>query len=69
MEAEFRALAHGVCEGVWLRRLLRELKTSSNYLMKLYCDIKSTVSISHNPVHLDRTKHGSGLLFYQKEDR
>lgn len=57
MEAEFRALAHGICEGVWLRGLLSELRISSNDPIKLYCDNKAVVSIAHNPVHHDRTKH------------
>ena len=25
--------------------------------MQLYCDNKATISIAHNPVHHDRTKH------------
>ena len=57
METEFRALAHGICEGKWLERLLKELNISSNYPMKLYCDNKSAISISHNPLRHDRTKH------------
>lgn len=56
-EAELRALAHGMCEGIWLGRLLEELKISSNSPMRLYCDNKAAVSIAHNPVHHDRTKH------------
>ena len=24
-EAEFRAMAHGICEGIWLQRILKEL--------------------------------------------
>ena len=27
-EAVFRALAHGICEGIWIKRLLDELKVS-----------------------------------------
>ncbi|XP_038887145.1 uncharacterized mitochondrial protein AtMg00810-like [Benincasa hispida] len=27
-EAEFRAIAHGICEGIWIRRLLEELNFS-----------------------------------------
>ena len=56
-EAEFRALAQGTCELIWLKRLLEELKMSSEYPMKLYCDNKAAISIAHNPVHHDRTKH------------
>ncbi|KAK2967234.1 hypothetical protein RJ640_002061 [Escallonia rubra] len=56
-EAEFRALAHGICEGIWLRRLLSELKIIKSWPMKLYCDNKAAVNIAHNPVHHDRTKH------------
>ncbi|KAK2990953.1 hypothetical protein RJ640_002961, partial [Escallonia rubra] len=56
-EAEFRALAHGICEGIWLRRLLSELKIIKSWPMKLYCDNKAAVNIAQNPVHHDRTKH------------
>lgn len=56
-EAEFRALAQGICEILWIRRLLEELKISQSSPMKLYCDNKAAISISHNPVLHDRTKH------------
>ncbi|EOY17116.1 Cysteine-rich RLK (RECEPTOR-like protein kinase) 8 [Theobroma cacao] len=56
-EAEFRALAQGTCELIWLKRLMEELKVSSMGPMKLYCDNKAATSIAHNPVHHDRTKH------------
>lgn len=29
-EAEFRAMCHGICEGIWLRRLLTELDVTIN---------------------------------------
>ena len=25
-EVEFKAIAHGICEGIWLKRLLKELR-------------------------------------------
>ncbi|EOY25443.1 Cysteine-rich RLK (RECEPTOR-like protein kinase) 8 [Theobroma cacao] len=56
-KAEFRALAQGTCELIWLKRLMEELKVSSIGPMKLYCDNKTAISIAHNPVHHDRTKH------------
>ena len=29
-EAEFRSLTHGLCEGMWLKRLLEELRVKTN---------------------------------------
>lgn len=56
-EAEFRAVAHGICEALWIKRLLEELKVTSSLPMKLYCDNKAAIAIAHNPVLHDRTKH------------
>ncbi|XP_071909660.1 uncharacterized protein [Coffea arabica] len=56
-EAEFRAVAQGICEVIWIRRILQELKVSEVLPMKLYCDNKAAISIAHNPVLHDRTKH------------
>ena len=56
-EAEFRALALGICEGMWLRRLLSELKIAGDRSLKMYCDNQAAISIAKNPVHHDRTKH------------
>ncbi|XP_022774064.1 uncharacterized protein LOC111316344 [Durio zibethinus] len=56
-KTEFRALAQGTCELILLKRLLEELKMSMEYLMKLYCNNKASISIAHNPMHHDQTKH------------
>ena len=56
-EAEFRSVAHGICEVLWIRRLLEELKISNQLPMRVYCDNKAAISIAHNPVLHDRTKH------------
>ncbi|RVW46520.1 Retrovirus-related Pol polyprotein from transposon RE1 [Vitis vinifera] len=56
-EAEFRAVAQGMCEGLWLKKLLEELCITIELPIKLYCDNKAAISISHNPVQHDRTKH------------
>lgn len=56
-KVEFRALAHGVCELIWIRRVMEELKIKYEEPMHIYCDNKSTISIAHNLVHHDKTKH------------
>ncbi|XP_062082167.1 uncharacterized mitochondrial protein AtMg00810-like [Humulus lupulus] len=57
VEAEFRVVAHGICEMIWIKRLLEELKSSQSTPMKLYYDNKAAIAIAHNPVLHDHTKH------------
>jgi len=52
-----RSVAHGICEVLWLRILLDELKIRVALPLRVYCDNKAAINISHNPVHHDRTKH------------
>ena len=56
-ESEFRALALGICEGMWILRLLRELRIETDSPIQMYCDNQAAISIAKNPVHHDRTKH------------
>lgn len=56
-EAESRAMANGVCELLWIRRVLLELRLSDSTPMKLFCDNKAAISIAYNPVQHDRIKH------------
>jgi len=56
-EAEFRAMAQGVCETLWFKILLMEVGFDSKDSMRLYCDNKAAISIVRNPVQHDRTKH------------
>ncbi|XP_057478145.1 retrovirus-related Pol polyprotein from transposon TNT 1-94 isoform X6 [Actinidia eriantha] len=56
-KAEYRAMAHGVCELLWLQTLLHDLGVLIDGPMKLYCDNKAAINIAHNPVQHDRTKH------------
>lgn len=50
-------MAQGVCEILWLKRILEELQLPMTLPMKLYCDNKAAINISQNPVQHDRTKH------------
>ncbi|RVW78772.1 Retrovirus-related Pol polyprotein from transposon RE1 [Vitis vinifera] len=56
-ESEFRVIAQGLCELLWLKIILDNLRINWDGPMKLYCDNKSAINIAHNPIQHDRTKH------------
>ena len=57
VEAEFRAMVHGICELLWLKIVLDDLKIKRKGPIKLYCDNKFAINIAYNPVQHDCTKH------------
>ena len=66
---EFKALAQGICDLLWIKRLLGELNMAgSRVAMKLYSDNKAAINIAHNPIHHDRTKHVEIDLHFIKEN-
>jgi hypothetical protein len=56
-----------LCELLWLKNLLSELKLSTNSTMKLWCDNQSAINIANNPIQHDRTKHVEIDHFFIKE--
>ncbi|KAI3703311.1 hypothetical protein L1987_73276 [Smallanthus sonchifolius] len=56
-EAEFRGIARGLGEVLWLRKLLTDIGFSSKEASKVMCDNTAAIQISENPVQHDRTKH------------
>ncbi|RDX83609.1 Copia protein, partial [Mucuna pruriens] len=56
IEAEFRTMTHSICEGLWMKIILDDLKVKYEGHMKL-CDNNSTISIAHNLVQQNITKH------------
>ena len=56
-EAEYRGMAQGVCELLWLRSLLKSLGFKQEWSMPLHCDNTTAVEIAYNPVQHDRTKY------------
>ena len=46
-----------MCELLWIQIILSDLGLKPKTSMKLYCDSKAVISIAHNPIQLDRTKH------------
>ncbi|RVW53241.1 Retrovirus-related Pol polyprotein from transposon TNT 1-94 [Vitis vinifera] len=66
-EAEFRGMALGLCEALWLRLLLQDLGYLSRQPIRLFCDNKAACDIAHNLVQHDRTKHVEVDRFFIKE--
>ena len=57
VESEYRSMATGICELLWLKIILYDLKIKWERPMRLYCDNKSAIGIAHNLVQHDQTKH------------
>ncbi|KAM1338504.1 hypothetical protein ACFX2H_037133 [Malus domestica] len=66
-KAEFRGMALGICELLWLKFLLQDVGVKQGLPMKLFCDNKAARDIAHNPVQHDRTKHVEVDRFFIKE--
>ena len=56
-ESKFKAITQGLCELLWLKIVLDDLRIKWDDLMKLYCDNKSAINIPHNPIQHDKTNH------------
>ena len=56
-EAEFRGIARGLAEILWIRKLLTEIGYPPTQSSKIMCDNEAAIQISENPVQHDRTKH------------
>lgn len=67
VEVEFRSMALGICELLWLKLILEDLKVKWKAPMKLYCDNKLVIKIAHNPVQHNHTKHVEVDRYFIKE--
>ncbi|KAB2612683.1 polyprotein (retrotrasposon protein) [Pyrus ussuriensis x Pyrus communis] len=56
-KAEYRGMAHGICELLWLRILLTKIGFKPQGAMLLYCDNQAAREITNNHVQHDRAKH------------
>jgi Reverse transcriptase (RNA-dependent DNA polymerase) len=66
-EAEFWGMVKGICDLLWLKKLVSKLGFEPKDPMKLFCDNKAAIDISHNPVQHDRTKHIEVDRYFIKE--
>ncbi|XP_059627195.1 uncharacterized mitochondrial protein AtMg00810-like [Cornus florida] len=56
-EAEYRAMAQGTCELLWLQSILRELGLVQKGSSRLFCDNKSAIMLASDSVLHERSKH------------
>ncbi|CAN6685111.1 unnamed protein product [Malus baccata var. baccata] len=56
-EAEYRGMAHRICELLWLKILLTEIGFKPHRAMLLYCDNQAAREKANNLVQHDPTKH------------
>uniref|UniRef100_A0A2N9IQ13 Integrase catalytic domain-containing protein n=1 Tax=Fagus sylvatica TaxID=28930 RepID=A0A2N9IQ13_FAGSY len=56
-EAEYRAMAQGTCEILWLRSILNELGFTEKDSSQLFCDNKSAIMLASDSVLHERSKH------------
>jgi histone deacetylase 1/2 len=56
-EAEYKALANGAAEAMWVEYLLKELGVSQQRTPVLWCDNLGATYLTANPVFHARTKH------------
>ena len=56
-EAEYRGAVNARIKIVWLHGILIEFEIRTSPSVEIYCDNYSTIKISSDPVHKERTKH------------
>jgi hypothetical protein len=66
-ESEYYALSETVKEGLWMRRMMRELGIQFSNPTTVNEDNQSTIAIALNPVHHQRTKHIDVRVHFLRE--
>lgn len=56
-ESEYIAAATAACQGIWLARLLGDLRNAAPEVIDLKVDNQSALALMKNPVFHDRSKH------------
>ena len=56
-EAKYMAASQVACEAIWMRKILVGLFGQRMDPTVIYCDNKSSIKLSENPVFHDRSKH------------
>ena len=61
-------MTHGVCELLWVKQVLQDLRIDYGISMDLHYDNKTAIGIVHNPVQHDHTKHVEVDRYFIKEN-
>lgn len=56
VKVEYRAMVIRICELMWIKTLPKELQVDVEEPMRLYCNNKAAISISHNSIQRNQTK-------------
>lgn len=57
-EAEYISVTSLACQPVWLRRLLSNIREEQkNAITEIYCENRSAIALTKNPIQHGRTKH------------
>lgn len=67
-KVEYRAMAPGAHQLLWLKRFMQDIHLLQMEFVLLHCDNKAAISITHNPIQNDRTKHIEIDSFFIKEN-
>lgn len=56
-EAEYRCMESATCEVMWILKVLTDLGKTGLIPVELFCDNRSAVQITANPIMHEKTKH------------
>jgi len=56
-EVEYMVASQASCEAIWLRKILADLFDTKLDPTTIYCDNRSCIKLSENPIFHDRSKH------------
>jgi len=56
-KAEYVAATSAACQAIWLRRVLTDLQQEQKVATEIFCDNKTTIYMTKNPMFYSKTKH------------
>ncbi|KAK8914629.1 hypothetical protein KSP39_PZI023850 [Platanthera zijinensis] len=66
-EAEYVSLTEAAREGVWIKRMLEKIETTTEVKLKIKIDNTSAIALAYNPIFHNKTKHLELKWHYARE--